>query len=232
MTIQETTARIEQITPLTDSILHLVLSPEHYIDYQAGQYLQVILEDTALYYSIANAPLGSQKYELHIRHSRDNPADQRLLEEIKQKGYLTLRLPFGECSLAHINPAKSTLFIAAGTGFAPVHAMIEQLLVTPTEHPFELIWGARTESDLYLDEKVKKWQNHVHRFRYTSLLTQHSQQTLASIVLSQHEHHLHQWQMILSGPFDLVYNTRDKLVENGVALEDLYSDAFQFEDKI
>ena len=36
-------------------------------------------------YSIANAPLGSHQYELHIRHGPDNPYSQRLFAHIKEK---------------------------------------------------------------------------------------------------------------------------------------------------
>ncbi len=44
-------AQIESITPLTDSILQLILTPDDYIDYQAGQYLQIISENEAFSYS-------------------------------------------------------------------------------------------------------------------------------------------------------------------------------------
>lgn len=230
MNIRETKATVVQMNPLTDTILQLVLAPEDYIDYTAGQYLQLLLGDAELCYSIANAPLGLRQYELHIRHRCDNPADQRLLDEIKQKGVLTLRAPFGECHFRHLDPIKPILFIAAGTGFAPVHAMIEQLLVWGEARRFELIWNARTQSDLYLDEKVKQWQNHVHQFQYLSLLSSKDKQTPASLVLSRHAADLQDWQMVISGPFDLVYQTRDQLVAHGVSLDNLYSDAFQFED--
>lgn len=230
MTYHETIARIETITPLTDSILHLVLVPEQYIDYQAGQYLQLLVGDATPCYSIANAPLGSRKYELHIRHNSDNPLDQCLLDELKRKGMIKLRAPFGVCDWKHLDPIKPILFIAAGTGFSPVHAMIEQLLALGDKRAFELIWGARLQSDLYLDEKVKQWQNHVQKFRYESVLTQHNKKTLVSVVLSNHSLDLKDWQIIISGPFDMVYSTRDRLVEQGVALENLYSDAFQFEE--
>lgn len=232
MMIQETNAAVVQVLPLTDTILQLILAPEQYIDYQAGQYLQLLYGDVDAYYSIANAPLGTRKYELHIRHSRDNPSDKRLLDEIRRGGLMTLRAPFGECDFQHMDPLKPIIFIAAGTGFAPVNAMIEQLLTLGDVRRFELVWSARTESDLYLDEKVKQWQNHVHQFKYVSLLTSYRKKTPASVVLSRHVHDLNDWQMVISGPFDMVYRTRDQLVAQGVSLDNLYSDAFQFESRV
>lgn len=232
MTNQETKATVVQTVPLTDTILQLILAPDHYIDYQAGQYLKILLGDLTPCYSIANAPLGSHHYELHIRHSHDNPSDQRLLNEIKQQGTLTLRAPFGVCSLKHLDPIKPILFITGGTGFAPVNAMIEQLVASGDARRLELIWGARTQSDLYLDEKVKQWHNHVQQFQYMSLLSSQDTQTLASVALSHHALDLHDWQIVISGPFDMVYSTRDQLVAHDFPLDNLYSDAFQFEDKV
>lgn len=230
MTIQTTKAIVVQMAPLTDTILQLVLAPEHYIDYQAGQYLQLLVDEAELCYSIANAPMGSRQYELHIRHRPDNPSDLHLLNEVKQTGVMTVRAPFGVCDFKHLDPIKPILFIAAGTGFAPVNAMIEQLLVLGEARRFELVWSARTQSDLYLDEKVKQWQNHVHQFQYVSLLSSRDKQTPVSLVSSRYTASLHDWQMVISGPFDWVYRTRDQLVAHGVSVDNLYSDAFQFED--
>lgn len=229
MSVRLTKAKIEQITPLTDSILQIILKPDHYIDYQAGQYLQIMLANDALSYSIANAPLGSRTYELHVRHSQDNPCTQALLDEIKQQGRVTIRLPLGECDLSHLDQHKPILFIAGGTGFAPIKAMIEQLLADGAPRPFELYWGARSQSDLYLDKRVMEWQAHVNHFQYMSLLSENSTDSLASMALVRHSHDLHDWQVVLSGPFNMVYSTRDALVAQGVLHERLFSDAFSFE---
>lgn len=231
MTIQKTTAQVVQVAPLANGILQLHLAPKNYIEYQAGQYLEILLGDTSAYYSIANAPLGSHQYELHIRHSPENSLEEHLLMEMKRKGKLTLRAPFGTCDLAHLDPNKPILFIAGGTGYAPVNAMIEQLLASGTTRSFALIWGARTQSDLYLDEKVKQWQNHVQQFQYQSLISSQNKQTLASLALSNRALDLPNWQIVISGPFDMVYSTRDELVNHGIGSDNLYSDAFQFEGK-
>ncbi|KTC91549.1 NAD(P)H-flavin reductase [Fluoribacter dumoffii] len=224
-------ALVEDISPLTDTIMRLVLTPEKYVDYQAGQYLQVLFDGEAFSYSIANAPLGSHKYELHIRHSLDNPYTQRLFAYIKQHGSVNLRLPFGTCSIEHLYPHRPILFIAGGTGFAPVKAMIEQLLSTSDTRPFELFWGARLQNDLYMDEKVRNWQTHVSRFNYFSSVSEDNGVPLVSHVLTKHPHDLGDWQIVISGPFDMVYSTRDALVAQGVTRAHLFSDAFSFEAK-
>jgi CDP-4-dehydro-6-deoxyglucose reductase len=226
-----TQAKVVEVTPLTDSILQLVLVPDDYVEYQAGQYLQILLNDEALSYSIANAPLGSHRYELHIRHSETNPFNQLLFAQIKQSGVVQLKLPLGNCSINHLHPEKPILFIAGGTGFAPIKAMIEQLLSSTDKRPFELFWGARSQSDLYMDEKVNNWQSHVSHFKYFTLCSNQGDDSLASLVLSRHKEDIKKWQIVISGPFDMVYNVRDMLVASGVSQKDLYSDAFSFESK-
>jgi CDP-4-dehydro-6-deoxyglucose reductase len=231
MKLKPILAQVESISPLTDSILQLILKPERYVDYQPGQYLDILSGNEALSYSIANAPLGAHKYELHIRHSSENLANQRLLAEIKQRGELTIRLPLGSCHLDKLNAQMPILFIAGGTGFAPIKAMIEQLLSTSDQRSFELYWGARSQSDLYMNEQVIHWQEHTAHFRYFSLLPNSSKESLAALVLEQHEQDLAHWQYVISGPFDMVFATRDALVAQGVSPKQLFSDAFSFESQ-
>lgn len=231
MTVITTKAQIESITPLTDSIIQLILVPEQYSDYLPGQYLQIQTEEELIAYSIANAPLGSHKYELHIRHTQNNPYDQPLFAEIKKNGAVTIQLPMGDCHINRLDPAKPVIFIAGGTGFAHVKSIIEYLLATGDPRPYELFWGARSQSDLYLDEKVKQWQSHVSHFNYYSLLScDNAKETLASLLLSRHnKEDLKHYQIVISGPFNMVYATRDVLLENGVERQQLFSDAFSFE---
>lgn len=232
MTKKSIHSQVVSINPLTDTILELILSPEHYIEYQPGQYLDILLEKETLSYSIANAPLGSHKYELHIRHNQNNTSIQSLLAAIKQQGFLKINLPLGACHLDKLEKEKPILFIAGGTGFAPIKAMIEQLLVNNDKRNFELFWGARSKSDLYMNEKVNHWQAHAIHFRYFSLLpNSNAKDTLASMVLEQHQRDLCSWQYVISGPFDMVFATRDALVAEGVPPSQLYSDAFSFEQK-
>lgn len=225
-----TIAHVERIAPLTDKIIELILTPENFIDYIAGQYLQIFSDNHYLSYSIANAPLGSKKYELHIRHNANNAINNKLFEEIKKKGELTITLPFGDCHVEQVLKNKPVLFIAGGTGFAPIKAMIEQILFNDNSLSFELYWGARSQSDIYLDQQVKQWALHVKKFRYFSLIsTKINKNQLTSEVLKQHPDDLINYQVFIAGPFDMVYAIRDILVGQGFPPEQLFSDAFSFE---
>jgi CDP-4-dehydro-6-deoxyglucose reductase len=219
-------AQVISITPLTNSILQLILKPDVFIDYIAGQYLQIIYKNELFSYSIANAPLGSHQYELHIRHTRDNPYNQPLFAEIKRLGVVTIQLPMGECNVSRLHPDKPILFLAGGTGFAPIKAMIEQLLADGESRPFELFWGVRSQSDLYMDDKALHWQSHVNHVKYFPLLSESNQMTLADMVLKRHMLDINDWQIVISGPFDMAYSIRNTLAAQGVLPENMFSDAF------
>lgn len=229
MSSMKTKAFIESVSPLTDSILEIILKPETYIPYKAGQYLQITTNDETLYYSIANAPLGSQKYELHIRHTDSNKSVNNLIDEFKNSGSIQITLPFGDCTLDNLNPRKDLIFIAAGTGFAPIKAIIEELLTTGAKQKYKLYWAARKKSSLYLDEKVQVWQKHAENFTYISLITDNNQMRIGDLVVANEKDKQKDMQIIISGPFDMVFDTRDILLRSGIDRNQLFSDAFSFE---
>lgn len=229
MSKEMTPAHVSQATPLTRNLLRVTLTPEQYIPYEAGQYLQVVSPSEVLYYSIANAPLGSHTYELHIRHTPENIEHQHVLNTITQQGCVILNLPFGGCTLHALNPKRPIIFVAGGTGFAPIKAMIEQLLTNGDTRPFELYWSARTQEDLYLDEHALAWQKHIEHFDYIPHITTPNQTTLIERMLERHPHDLADYQVVLAGPFDLAYALRDDLIKQGLSQHQLFSDAFDLE---
>jgi len=222
-------AHVQSMTPLTNTILKLILVPEVYQDYQAGQYLQIASHDTLFSYSIANAPLGSQTYELHLRHSRDNSQIEALLTEIQQSRSVRLQMPLGQCHINRLDPLKPILFIAGGTGFSPIKAMIEQLLHNKEPRPFELFWTARSQEDLYLHEQLAQWEEEIPHFHYVAYPSEHHKKSMIQTLLEKHHHDLAQWQYVISGPFDMVYALRTQLMAQGIARDALFSDAFEGE---
>lgn len=220
------TAQVETIFPLTNSILKIVLTPEKFIDYIAGQYLKIHLNKEELFFSIANAPLGAKQYELHIKHHKENSSHQLLLEEIKEKGKLTISLPYGECHIQNIGQKRPIIFIAAGTGFAPAKAMMEQLLAKNNNQLFELYWTARTKSDLYMESLLKDWEEHVENFKYFSIISNRRGTQLQNKIHTRHQNNFADIKFVISGPFEFVFDVRDWLLQFGANKKNLFSDAF------
>lgn len=215
---------------LTNTILKLKIKPDNYVAYHAGQYLKINLDKDCLFYSIANAPDPAEGYELHIKKSSDNAKNIALMDHLLSNMRVLIESPFGNCHIANLDPTKPILFIAAGTGFAPIKAMIEQLIVNKDQRHFELYWAARMQQDLYMDFLVKTWREKDVQFDYFSYLSEANQNSLVSVILDRHVDDILQWQIIMSGPFEMIYNLRDALLLHGVSRDNIFSDAFEYKE--
>lgn len=220
-------ATVESILPLAPDIWQIILKPQPFVAYQAGQYLQIIVNNEAVCYSIANAPLGSSKYELHIRSNPNNELSKQVLKIINssKNTNINLRVPLGYCHLHELSASLPILFIAGGTGIAPIKAMLEELQARSDPRKIELFWGARSQNDLYIDAKIKQLQTVMPNLSYYSVLPNVSE-TLTTLVLAKHKKDLKKWQVIVSGPYNLAINSRVALIKAGLPDTQIRSDAF------
>jgi NAD(P)H-flavin reductase/ferredoxin len=125
--------------------------------FRAGQYLQIILADgQRREFSMANPPGISDEAHLHIRHVENGFFTAGVLPGLQPGQVLEVEVPFGDFYLRE-DGAKPLVFIATGTGFAPIASIVEDLWRRQIERPFSLYWGGRTWKHLYAIETVRKW---------------------------------------------------------------------------
>lgn len=139
--------------------LRLQLPANQNFQFHAGQYLEFILRDgSRRAYSMATAPalLGDPPaIELHIRHMPGGKFTDHAFANLKERDILRAEGPFGSFFLRR-ETAKPMVFLASGTGFAPIKALIEQLEAEGNTRPVALYWGGRRPADLYLDAWVRE----------------------------------------------------------------------------
>ncbi len=166
-------------------LLRLQLPQTEAFDYRAGQYIDFLLKDgQKRSYSIANAaPLriqsessGSELHcvELHIRHMPGGLFTDHLFNTLKEKEIFRIEGPLGGFFL---RPSiKPMIFLASGTGFAPIKALIEQVMDSKEEShanaSIELYWGARTLADLYMHNWVLELAERWPRLKYIPVLSE------------------------------------------------------------
>jgi len=140
------------------------------VKFQAGQYLQVLLPDgDRRNFSLANAPHENDGVELHIRHVSGGRFSERMLQTLAVGQKLTVELPFGQFFLRE--GGRPAIFLATGTGFAPIKSIFEAALRGGDRRPMRLYWGARTLPDLYMAERVAKWVDRAPWFSFVSVLS-------------------------------------------------------------
>ena len=137
-------------------LLKLQLPANDNFTYHAGQYVEFMLRDgSRRSYSMANAPhMLAGGLELHIRHMPGGKFTDQVFGTMKEKEILRIEGPFGSFFLRE-DSSKPIIFLASGTGFAPIKAIIEHLQHKGITRPATLYWGGRRPADLYMDAWVK-----------------------------------------------------------------------------
>jgi CDP-4-dehydro-6-deoxyglucose reductase len=157
------------------AILKLQLPAAERFQFLAGQYLEFLLKDGQLRaYSIANAPEQEGPLELHIRHLPGGVFTDFVFgtgtPALKEKDILRFEGPLGSFFLRE-DSKKPIIFLAAGTGLAPIKSIIEQMQTKKIDRPIELYWGGRRPSDLYLDDLCKTWAKEIPHFQYIPVIS-------------------------------------------------------------
>lgn len=218
--VQTVQAQIVSITRLNDTIWQYLLQPTEFVPYQAGQYLQIQRPEGEHYFSIANAPSPGQYYELHVRHRA--PEQQWSLHSV-----VNVSLPYGVCDVSHLHPEKPIIFLAAGTGFAPIRAMIEQLLLQSDPRYLELHWQVTVASDWYDQQALRNWQDKKPNLHYFTHLSPVNSPNLMPVIIEKYPQ-LKNWQIVMAGPFELMFAMQKELLDHGLSKEVIFSDAFEF----
>ncbi len=158
--VRKLPARVLSIEkPATDVVvLKLKLPANVEWKFLAGQYIEFLLRDNRRRaYSMANAPHVTDHVELHLRHMPGGLFTDPAFTTMKEKDILRLEGPMGTFFLRE-DSAKPIVFVASGTGFAPVKAIIEHMLHQGIVRPMVLYWGGRRPADLYLSELCRQWE--------------------------------------------------------------------------
>lgn len=155
-------------------ILKLQLPANQNLQYRAGQFIEIILRDGARRsYSMANAAhnLGSPPaLELHLRHLSGGKFTDHVFGSMRDKEILRIEGPFGSFFLRE-DSAKPVVLLAAGTGLAPIKALIEHMQLKVIDRPALLYWGGRRPQDLYLDAWCREAAAQMPALRYVPVVS-------------------------------------------------------------
>lgn len=152
--------RVQSMNRLADDVmvLKLKLPANERLQFLAGQYIDILLKDQKpRSFSLANAPHNDEFLELHIRNIVGGEFTHHVFEVMKERDILRFKGPLGTFFLRE-DSDKPIIFVASGTGFAPIKAIIEHALHIGVKRPMHFYWGARKLADLYLLDMAKQWQ--------------------------------------------------------------------------
>ncbi len=209
--------------------LFLQLPANSGFSYRAGQYLDILHEGAGRSFSIACAPRSDGLLELHIRRIPGNPFTDFVFETLTVGAELTIAGPFGRFALQPPGP-RHRLFLAGGTGFAPIKSFIETHLRQCPAATASLYWGARSSRDLYLHAQACQWQRE-QGLRYVPVLSEEEAGWRGRSGLV-HEALLADWpelsgcEVYASGPPAMIEAARQACLAQGLAAEHFYREIY------
>jgi CDP-4-dehydro-6-deoxyglucose reductase len=231
-------ARVLSLRRVADDVMivKLQLPATQNLQYRAGQYIEVLLRDGARRsYSMANAAhnLGEPPaLELHLRHMSGGLFTDHVFTQMKEREILRIEGPYGTFFLREASD-KPIVLLAAGTGFAPIKALIEHMQLKNIARTVALYWGSRSRAGLYLHAWAEAAAAAMPNLRYVPVLSENSDADwrgrtgLVHHAVMQDMPDLSAHQVYACGaPAMIEAAQRDFVARCGLPDDEFYADAF------
>jgi len=192
--------------------------------------------------------LAGQFVQFQVPDGKDRAFRSYSLSSIPTESHLqfcTKILPDGKASqffsqlqngdTAYISNAKGVfvckgdsipqVFIATGTGLAPVMSMVSAQ--TGATHPRELLFGVRSEEDMFWTERLEKLKASDPNFKYQVTLSKPSEKW-AGLTGRVTDHLVIDTSAVyyICGSLPMVKDARTLLVSKGVPVKQIYFEIF------
>ncbi len=168
-------ARVQHMERLAPDLmrLQLVLPEGERIAFRAGQYINIVVNDgvgdgAKRAFSFANPPHESG-IELHVRRIPGGRFTTQVFERMQVGDEIAFEGPLGRFTLQ--DSERPILFVAGATGFAPVKSILEDAFARGLRRPMTLYWGVRTADELYLQDRIREWEQQRANFRFVPVLS-------------------------------------------------------------
>ncbi len=224
--------RIRQIDRLAPDVMRIFLGlpPASDFSFLAGQYIDVIAPQGGIRrsYSLACSAVKENQLELHVRKVANGAMSEYWFSHAKVGDLLRLHGPLGTFFFRDLSNVD-LVFLATGTGIAPVKAMVESLVSSPPENQprsVSIYWGGRKKEDIYLDLSPLTMG-----INYQPVLSRETDDWYGARgyiqnVLAQSCSNFGNTAVYACGSDTMIQSARKMLIERGLPERRFYSDAF------
>lgn len=143
------------------------------LQFESGQYVDFIFPDgLRRSYSIAtpSTSAGTIDLEFHVRHLPGGLFTDKVFGGLKPREKLQFEGPLGSFFLRE--SPKPALFLASGTGYAPIRSILLKYLPMDTGRRMVLYWGGRSRKDLYMIEEAQALAEKYRNFEFVPVLSE------------------------------------------------------------
>ncbi|WP_198120627.1 2Fe-2S iron-sulfur cluster-binding protein [Massilia rhizosphaerae] len=223
--------RIKEIIHLAPDVVKVILRLPPTADFQfvPGQYIDVIGPNgIRRSYSLANSSFADKVLELHIRAVEGGAMSDYWFKQAKPNDLLRLNGPLGTFFLRETVDID-LVFLATGTGIAPVKSMLESMAQCQFDQrprSITVLWGGRHAQDLYLDvDEI------IGEFSYIPVQSRPANDWTGARgyvqdVLLDAKPDLTNAVVYACGSDAMIHSAKVRLVEAGLPDKRFYSDAF------
>jgi NAD(P)H-flavin reductase/ferredoxin len=215
--------------------IHLIqveMRQQNGIRYSSGQFFEFDIpeiEQTRAY-SMANRYVEKQPLDFHVKRI-ENGAGSNYMCDLQPGATVTGSGPYGKMQL--INREKDLIFIAGGSGMAPIKALVEELFNGQYQHQAWFFYGARTKDDLFLTEQWTRLEKDYPNFHFVPALSDqpNDEEWLGETgyianVVEKYLSDVSQMDAYLCGPPILIETVTNTLYKGGLRRSNIFSDEF------
>lgn len=221
---------------LAEDVVGLRLLPapgERSLNRLPGQYMDVLLEnDKRRPFSIANGPQADGMIELHVRHVAGGGFTTWVSDRLQAGDRLRIEGPLGTF-VPREDSERPMLFMAGGTGFAPVKAIVEHFIELGTRRSIHVYWGARSASDLYLRSLAEHWTRDLPHLQFHAVISEPAlagglRTGLVHEAVLEDQPDLSGHDVYMSGPPAMIDAAHPLFLAAGLPEDRLYYDSFEY----
>ncbi len=235
-------AEVIRETPETISISFD--TPSELLDYQAGQFLTLIVpvegESIRRAYSLCSAPGVDDKLCVSVKQVENGKMSNWLPKNIKPGYEMELLPAIGHFTFLPIRGKKRHIILfGAGSGITPLFSILKSVLAHEPDSFVSLIYGNRNEFSIIYKTKLEQLQaQHPSRFKVVHCLTQPpdvwygAKGRISEELLEEMLHHLQPASPVqetlyyMCGPHGMMESVENVLGKQGIAKEKIHREIF------
>jgi CDP-4-dehydro-6-deoxyglucose reductase len=225
---QEIAARVKKVERLGDDmvLLHLQTPRTKRLQFLAGQSARIETGNGAeAVYPVASCPCDDRNLQFHIRRTPGDRLSDYVFHKIKNTDIVNVTGPQGEFTL-HEDSPRSLIFLAYGSGFAPIKSLIEHAMARDLTETMHLYWLAEKNGH-YLNNLCRAWTDALDNFLYTPVETGPTNFSAALGRVSMDHPDLASFDIYIAGPAAFLTAVNEFLHDKHFPAHQLYSGAIK-----
>lgn len=219
---------VAQTATLTPKIILLTVQAEAPLSYSAGQYASFLIDTYRRPLSYAT-PAHGTALEFIVDISPGGIAST-FVAQLKPQDQIRFMSPYGRFIVDQASD-RSLLFVATGSGIAPIRAQILHQLTVNPGRPMTLLFGNKDERHLFLDDEFTRLAQQHAVFSYIPVCSEPSaawtgERGLVTQVISRRIAHAAAYDAYICGNPGMVKDVKTLLEATGLRPEQLHTEQF------